>query len=135
MKNKKFVFFAVMATLIYAAIAIASPNGILPRDRNLAPVQGLRASGATPATSRCDTVTGTKAVFKAYTAYGYLHHELAVVDSTGAPVNVKWYQDSKQTWVGSTFSGANDLGTDYRTISFAPYSAAPRALTSCTRRK
>ena len=134
MKSKLYCLFIILVALTVAAIAAASPNGILPRDRNLAPVQGLRASGATPTTSRCDTAAKTKG-FTNYTAYGYLHHEATVVDSSGAPVNVKWYQDGKQTWVGSSFSAANDLGTDYRTISYTPYSTASRSLTSCIRRK
>ena len=129
----------LMGFFIMAMIGSALAAGNLPWTKNRQLVPNITSiapatddtTGATKA--RCDTVTGTKEVFKSYTTAGYVRNDFEVVDAAGTPVPVKWLLDGTQVAIGSTFSFANPGGGIYQNVSFKPYSAVPRALTSCRR--
>jgi len=134
MKRYKFtIFFAFILTIAIATIVIAA--GRQAYDRSRAPLQNLNSIAPSTGSNRCDTTTKTKGTFKTYTATGYIGIEAEVVDSAGAPVNVKWRLDGVQVGVGSKLAITNNGGNTFTNASYDGYSAASRSLNSCIRRQ
>lgn len=133
---KKFSF--IIGILLVAMLAISAfAAGNLPWNtgKPAVQVQNIKAIAPTAGKSRCDTATGTKAIQKSYSSSGYLTLEAQAVDSSGSPVVVKWEEDGKQVWTGSTFASTNSQGNTFSTVTYKAYSGASRTLGSCVRRQ
>ncbi len=128
-RNAIRIGFAVLALVALGAVAFAG----LPSTPGNTIIQNLH--GLADKNTRSDDVTGTKGVFKSYTSAGYTGIEATVVDTSGAGVNVQWFEDGQLVWVGSTFSATNDKGTQFAAVSYQPYSTASRKLKSVIRRQ
>ncbi len=131
-------FSSIIGILLVAMLAVSAfASGNLPWNtgKPAVQVQNLKAIAPTAGKSRCDTVTGTKAIQRSYSSAGYLGVEASVVDSVGSPVSVKWEEDGKQVWTGSTFSSTNSQGKTFSTVTYKAYSGASRTLGSCVRRQ
>lgn len=124
------------ALILIAGVAFAGNTMVYDnKSKPAVAIQNLSGLAPTKGKLRCDTTALTKASFKGYSTVGHLGHEIQVVDTAGAPVNVKWSLDGVQTWIGSVFKFTNAGGTTYTKATFQPYSAASRSLTSCTLRQ
>lgn len=137
---KKMGILTLLSILTLAILAVAgmAAQGTLPQSAGKAPatIQNLKATAPVAGKSRCDTVTGTRAVQKNYSSAGYVGIEANAYNATtGAPVNVKWYEDNKQVWVGSSYSAVNDKGTTVTTVTYKDYSSAIHSTGSCVRRQ
>lgn len=139
MKKSYCLFIALTCQVLAAMFTQAFAAGNLPWTKNRQLVPNITSiSPATDDTTgvtkgRCDTVTGTKEIFKTYTTAGYVRNDFEVVDASGSPVAVKWLLDGTQVAIGSTFSFANPGGAAYQNAAYKPYSTVSRALTSCRR--
>ena len=133
---KKLICLTLLMVVALAGIVYAGNMMIYDnKSKPPVPIQNLNASAPTKSKLRCDTSSFTKATFSGYTTAGHLGVESQVVDTAGAPVNVKWLLDGVQAWIGSTFSFTNPAGATYSKVAFQPYSATGRSLTSCTKRQ
>jgi len=137
MRNIKIIACTALLVSIFGAGLAAAGDKVLydSKSKPNVPIQNLNALAPTKAKLRCDTTALTKAPFKGYSTQGHLGNEAQVVDATGAAVRVKWYLDGVLAWIDSVFSFTNPAGTAYTNLSFAPYSAASRNLTSCVKRQ
>ncbi len=133
--RKYSLIIGIVIMAMSAVCAMAAGN--LPWNTGKPAVQVQNLKGIAPAAgkSRCDTDTGTKAIQRSYSSAGYLGIEAAVVDSAGSPVAVKWEENGKQVWIGSTYSATNSQGNSFSTVTYKGYSAASRTLGSCVRRQ
>jgi hypothetical protein len=124
------IITSIVATLIVAGLALAAG---LPHTPGNTIIQNL--TGLSDTNTRSDDTTGTKGVFKSYSAAGYTGINATVVDTTGAGVNVKWREDGNLVWVGPTFSATNNGGAAFSTLSYEPYSSTSRKLKAVVRRQ
>lgn len=110
---KKFgIFFSILLTVAMAATAFAGTRLFRDSSKAQNPIQNVTGPSAVPAAGRCDTVGSGSAVFKQYTASGYLGIKATAANhNTGAPLVVKWLENGKQVWVGSSYEGVNEAGT------------------------
>lgn len=132
--RKSILFLSALALLtVFSVCAFA--GGYLPWAANKKDqVQNLKAIAPAADGSRCDTVTGTSAVLKNYTASGYLGISAnAYHPTTGAPIVVKWKEDGKQVWTGSSYEATNNKGTAISQITGAAFSNRTTAF--CVRRQ
>ena len=131
---KRLILLTLSITLALAAVALAA--GKIPYDRARTPMPNLKSIAPEVAKSRCDTVTVTKGIFKTYSTAGYIGIVVDAVDSTGAPVNGKWFLDGRQVGVGAApFEATNASGSAFSSVRFDGYSAASRSLDFCIRRQ
>src|SRR6185369_17280177 len=110
MKKFNLLSLIAIALLISTGIAMAV-TGTLPQSTGKVPatIQNLKSIAPTAGKSRCDTVTGTKAIQKSYSTASYVGAEAQAFNpASGAATIVKWFEDGIQVWIGSSYSITND---------------------------
>jgi hypothetical protein len=123
----------IFILVLSASIALAAGNWPWNTGRPAQQGQNLKAISSNAAQSRCDTV-GIPPVQKQYSTIGYLGvYATAYNPVTGAPVVVKWLEDGKPVWVGSTYEGVNDQGKAYSHVTAVPFNNNTTAF--CIRRQ
>lgn len=133
---RKAIIPALIITALIIGTAFAMPNGQLPLPvgKPQTPIQNLKAPASSAAKSRCDTVTGTSAIQKRYSAAGKSgFFATAFHPVTGAPIVVKWQEDGKQVWTGSTYELTNSEGTSVTYVTPAAFDNHTGAF--CVRRQ
>lgn len=130
---KKLLCFTLGILIACAGLVLAA--GDMPYHKGEI-VQNVKGIATSTSLSRCDTVIGTKGVFKTYTTAGYRAAEAEVYDSTGTATTVKWYLDGKLIAIGPSVALTNPDRSDlnqFKTLAYGAYSTTSRALDSCRR--
>lgn len=133
---RKAIIPVLIITALVAGIAFAMPAGQLPFPvgKPQTPIQNLKAPASSAAKSRCDTVTGTSAIQKRYSTAGKSgFFGTAFHPTTGAPIVVKWQEDGKHVWTGSTYELTNSEGTEVTYVT--PSAFDNRTGAFCIRRQ
>jgi|SRR6185369_11000181 len=133
---RKSIIPALIITALIVGFAFAMPAGQLPLPvgKPQTPIQNLKAPASSYVKSRCDTVTGTSAVQKRYSAAGKVgFFATSYHPTTGAPIVTKWQEDGKQVWVGSSYELTNSEGTAVTYVTSVAFTNRTTAF--CARRQ